>query len=64
MEQKENTNPVEQMIHLLSTPIAKRNGVKISAEDCKVWVEELKNYLDMLAWAEAIDEYLKNDENY
>ena len=29
------------MIAFLETPIAKRKGVVISAEDCKIWVEEL-----------------------
>ena len=59
---EENKNAVEQMIHLLSTPMAQRKGVIISAEDCKVWVEELRNYLDMIAFSEAIDEYLKQNE--
>ena len=39
------TNVVQQMIGILSSPIAKRNGVVIPAEDCKIWVEELERFL-------------------
>lgn len=37
-------NVLESLIAVLSTPVAKRQGVTISAEDCKVWVEELRKY--------------------
>ena len=37
-------NALQSLIAVLSTPVAKRQGVTISAEDCKVWVEELKKY--------------------
>ena len=37
-------NALESLIAVLSTPIAKRKGVTISAEDCKVWVEVLSGY--------------------
>lgn len=37
-------NALESLIAILSTPVAKRQGVTISAEDCKIWVEELKKY--------------------
>lgn len=37
-------NALESLIVVLSTPVAKRQGVTISAEDCKIWVEELKKY--------------------
>ena len=37
-------NALESLIAVLSTPVAKRKGVTISAEDCKVWVEELEKY--------------------
>ena len=37
-------NALESLIAVLSTPVAKRQGVTISAEDCKVWVEELRKY--------------------
>lgn len=37
-------NALESLIAVLSTPVAKKKGVTISAEDCKVWVEELRNY--------------------
>ena len=36
------TTPVWSMINLLSTPIAKRKGVTISAEDCREWTKDLK----------------------
>ena len=37
-------NALESLITVLSTPVAKRQGVTISSEDCKVWVEELRKY--------------------
>jgi hypothetical protein len=37
-------NALDSLIAVLSTPVAKRQGVTISAEDCKIWVEELKKY--------------------
>ena len=37
-------NALESLIAVLSTPVAKRQGVTISAEDCKIWVEELSKY--------------------
>ena len=52
------------MIKLLTTPMAKRKGVSISADDCKVWAEELQNYLDIQEWCEAIDEYMKDYDKY
>lgn len=38
-------NALESLIGILSSPIAKRKGVTISAEDCKILVEELGNDL-------------------
>ena len=35
--------PVWAMINLLSTPIAKRKGVIISAENCREWTKDLKS---------------------
>ena len=37
-------NALESLIAVLSTPVARRQGVTISSEDCKVWVEELRKY--------------------
>ena len=37
------TTPVWAMNNLLSTPIAKRKGVTISAEDCREWIKDLKD---------------------
>ena len=34
--------PVWAMINMLNTPIAKRKGVTISAEDCREWTKDLK----------------------
>ena len=34
--------PVWAMINMLNTPIAKRKGVTISAEDCREWIKDLK----------------------
>ena len=38
-------NIVEQLIGVLTTPIAQRNGVHLTKEDCEVWAEELENFL-------------------
>ena len=38
-----STTPVWAMINLLSTPIAKRKGVTISAEDCRERIKDLKD---------------------
>ena len=35
-------NAIDSIIAILTTPVAKRQGVKISAEDCKIWAEELE----------------------
>ncbi len=35
---------LSSIISILTTPIAKRKGVTISAEDCKIWAEELTKY--------------------
>lgn len=60
MEQEKNENPIEQLINVLSTPIAQRKGVTISAEDCKIWVEELRHYLSMQEWSRAMEKYTEN----
>ena len=41
----EEKNAVESLIQILRSPIAKRKGIIMSAEDCKEWAEELENYL-------------------
>ena len=41
----EEKNAVESLIQILRSPIAKRKGVIISAEDCEEWAKELENYL-------------------
>lgn len=42
---KEQPNAVESLIRIFRSPIAKRKGVIISAEDCEEWAKELENYL-------------------
>ena len=37
-------NVIHSLIAVLTTPIARRNGVTISPEECKIWVEELEKY--------------------
>ena len=37
-------NALESMIAILTSPVAHRKGVTISAEDSKVWAEELRKY--------------------
>ena len=37
-------NALESMIAILTTPVARRKGVTISADDSKVWAEELRKY--------------------
>lgn len=39
-------NALDSMIGILNTPVARRKGVTIPAEDCKIWVEELRKYED------------------
>jgi hypothetical protein len=39
-------NALASMIAILTSPVAHRKGVTISAEDSKVWAEELRNYED------------------
>ena len=51
-------NALESLIAVLSTPVAKRKGVTISAEDCKVWVEELKKYEEHVR--KELKEYYNN----
>ena len=42
---EKSKNVVEQLIGVLTTPIAKRNGVHLSKEDCEIWADELENFL-------------------
>jgi hypothetical protein len=35
-------NALESLIAVLSTPVARRQGVTISSEDCAIWVEEIE----------------------
>lgn len=41
----EEKNAVESLIQILRSPIAKRKGIIMSAEDCEEWAKELENYL-------------------
>jgi hypothetical protein len=49
---------LESLIAVLSTPVAKRQGVTISADDCKIWVEELKKYEEHVR--KELKEYYNN----
>jgi hypothetical protein len=51
-------NALESLIAVLSTPVAKRQGVTISTEDCKIWVEELKKYEEHVR--KELKEYYNN----
>lgn len=42
---EEQPNAVESLIRIFRSPIAKRKGVIMSAEDCEEWAKELENYL-------------------
>ena len=33
---------IVSLIGIFTTPIAKRKGVTLSAEECEIWAEELK----------------------
>ena len=37
-------NPIESLIKIFSSPIAKRKGVMISKEDCGLWIDILKEF--------------------
>ena len=50
-------NAIDSIIAVLTTPVARRNGMMFSAEDCKVWAEEIEK-----TW-EAARKRLKNAEN-
>jgi len=54
---------ITSMILMLQSPIAKRKGVTISAEDCKIWAEELKKGLaEMVEY--CIEQNKKNSNIY
>lgn len=42
---EEQPNAVESLIQIFRSPIAKRKGIIMSAEDCEEWAKELENYL-------------------
>ncbi len=50
-------NALDSMIAILTTPVARRNGITISSEDCKVWAEELEKYEDFVR--KELKEYYK-----
>ena len=33
---------IDSLIEILKSPVAKRNGVTISKEDCPIWIEEIE----------------------
>lgn len=50
---EEKLNAVQSLIGVLNSPIAQRQGYSISAEDCKIWVEELTKFLEQFGWHPA-----------
>ena len=38
-------NPVEALIGMMRSPIAKRKGLLISAKDCEEWALDLEKFL-------------------
>ena len=50
---EEKLNAVQSLIGELNSPIAQRQGYSISAEDCKIWVEELTKFLEQFGWHPA-----------
>lgn len=45
----QNMDAIVSLIGILTTPIAKRKGVTLSAEECEIWAEELKKSVKNLA---------------
>jgi hypothetical protein len=50
-------NALASMIVILTSPVAHRKGVTISAEDSKVWAEELRKYEEQVT--KELKEYYK-----
>ncbi len=45
MNEDEPKNVIEQLIGVLNSPVAQREGWTFSAEECKIWTIELQAYL-------------------
>ena len=41
-------NAIDSLMVVMTTPVAKRNGITISAEDCKVWAEEIDKQMNYM----------------
>jgi len=41
-------NAIDSLMEVMTTPVAKRKGITISAEDCKVWVEEINKQMNYM----------------
>lgn len=41
-------NAIDSLMAVMTTPVAKRNGITISAEDCKVWAEEIDKQMNYM----------------
>lgn len=46
MNEDETTNVIEQLIGVLNSPIAQREGCTFTAEECKIWTIKLQYYLN------------------
>ena len=41
-------NAIDSLMAVMTTPVAKRKGITISAEDCKVWAEEIDKQMNYI----------------
>jgi hypothetical protein len=41
-------NAIDSLMAVMTTPVAKRKGITISAEDCKVWVGEITKQMNYM----------------
>ena len=41
-------NAIDSLMAIMTTPVAKRKGITISAEDCKVWAEEIDKQMNYM----------------
>lgn len=41
-------NAIDSLMVVMTTPVAKRKGITISAEDCKVWAEEIDKQMNYM----------------
>ena len=54
---EEETPVLQALVNMMTSPIPKRAGLKMSPEDTAAWAEELKKVIDTLR---DVDVYLSN----